>query len=415
MVNCKSRCRLFVLFVIITLFENICIANSDVKTIAVGNALDNRCELNLSQIAKSVEYIPLGDGRNSEALLTDSRRLFLHVDNNSDLYVFQLGRGEDLLKVFSKSGIFKSSHINYGRGPGEYTNGVKYILCENSVLLLLDYHKILIYKNLLFEKSIDLFDFYPPDSRFVQIVLLDSCRILVGYTLNYKEYISIFDIQTNKAGSSVLLGNIYAGPSGSIVLNGEIRQTPAVAQYRFNKSFDQSCICASRGRDSIFAVKYNTAVPIVSPMYSIDFDRYRGKSAIEDFYVGGTTIIEPGCFNNLFTESKEYLLFCVIFSLKRYPNIPQLQRFVPIVYDKVNGKTYSLKFNKKFNTVGFVNDIDGGMPFWPQYHIDNCLYKFVDAADFIKMASVSSSAKMKEIAATLTEESNPVLVKVELK
>ena len=64
----------------------------------------------------------------------------------------------------------------------------------------------------------------------------------------------------------------------------------------------------------------------------------------------------------------------------------------------------SLKFNKKFNTVGFVNDIDGGMPFWPQYHIDNCLYKFVDAADFIKMASVSSSAKMKEIAATLTEE-----------
>ena len=101
--------------------------------------------------------------------------------------------------------------------------------------------------------------------------------------------------------------------------------------------------------------------------------------------------------------------------MKRYPNIPQLQRFVPIVYDKVNGKTYSLKFNKKFNTVGFVNDIDGGMPFWPQYHIDNCLYKFVDAADFIKMASVSSSVKMKEIAATLTEESNPVLVKVELK
>jgi hypothetical protein len=45
MVNCKSSCRLFVLFVIITLFENICIANSDVKTIAVGNALDNRCEL----------------------------------------------------------------------------------------------------------------------------------------------------------------------------------------------------------------------------------------------------------------------------------------------------------------------------------------------------------------------------------
>ena len=134
-----------------------------------------------------------------------------------------------------------------------------------------------------------------------------------------------------------------------------------------------------------------------------------------DFYMGGLHIHAPAEQNNTYSESESHLFFCVLFSFEKYPNIPQPQRWVPIVYDKANGKTHSLKFNKKFNTIGFVNDIDGGMPFWPRYHIGNKLYKFVSAQEFIFMASKSSSAKMKEVAAKLTEESNPVLVVVTLK
>ena len=39
----------------------------------------------------------------------------------------------------------------------------------------------------------------------------------------------------------------------------------------------------------------------------------------------------------------------------------------------------------------------------------------LDAIDFIEYAEISSSAKMKEVAATLTDESNPVMVIVTLK
>ena len=43
------------------------------------------------------------------------------------------------------------------------------------------------------------------------------------------------------------------------------------------------------------------------------------------------------------------------------------------------------------------------------------MYELVDAISFIEQAQKSKSAKMKRIAASLTEESNPVLIEVTLK
>ena len=55
------------------------------------------------------------------------------------------------------------------------------------------------------------------------------------------------------------------------------------------------------------------------------------------------------------------------------------------------------------------------MPFYPTYIKDGKMYQMLDAIDFIEFAEISSSAKMKEVSASLTEESNPVLVIVTLK
>ena len=43
------------------------------------------------------------------------------------------------------------------------------------------------------------------------------------------------------------------------------------------------------------------------------------------------------------------------------------------------------------------------------------MYQLVDAYRFIESAERSTSDKMKEVAATLTEDSNPILVKAILK
>ena len=74
-----------------------------------------------------------------------------------------------------------------------------------------------------------------------------------------------------------------------------------------------------------------------------------------------------------------------------------------------------IKFNSEDSAAVFTNDIDGGMNFYPQYIKDGKMYQLVNAIDFIEMAEKSTSARMKEIAAQLTEESNPVVVEVTLK
>ena len=72
-------------------------------------------------------------------------------------------------------------------------------------------------------------------------------------------------------------------------------------------------------------------------------------------------------------------------------------------------------YQEEFGMAGFINDIDGGMPFWPQQLKGNKMFSFVDAGTFIEMSKKCNSPKMKEVARKLTEESNPVLVEVTLK
>ena len=409
---------LFAAFIAGIFFENICIANSNVKTIAVGNALDNRCEFSLSRIAKSIEYIPLDNVGEFDGLLIDERSLALKVSDSGDLLIFQRQRGQDLLKVFSSTGQFKSSRISYGRGPGEFINGVHSVTGFDNTLVLLDYCNAIVYRDGEFSRSINLWDFYPGGCFFCNIELLDNERMLVLYDYKNEGRVSIFDLVNNKVVDDKAVGNTYAGRGTMkpIVINGDVKTgSSVVATYRMYKTNGNNITCASRGADTIFAIKNNLGILKVEPLYNLDFGRYRKGTAMEDFYLGGVHLHEPEEWNGTYSETDNYLFFCVIFPYKGFPNIPQPQRWVPIVYDKVDGKTYSLNFNKKFNANGFANDIDGGMPFWPQYHIENKLYKFVSASDFIYMASKSNSSKMKTVAAKLTEESNPVLIVVTLK
>ena len=83
----------------------------------------------------------------------------------------------------------------------------------------------------------------------------------------------------------------------------------------------------------------------------------------------------------------------------------------PFIYDYATGKTRILTYNEKFDKNGFVNDInDDALLFMPELCRGNKMYELIDAIDFIDMAECSSSPKIKAIAATITEESNPVLV-----
>ncbi len=85
------------------------------------------------------------------------------------------------------------------------------------------------------------------------------------------------------------------------------------------------------------------------------------------------------------------------------------------LYDKTNGETKRIKKFDGSNYQGFTNDIDNGIPFWPVAVTSGKMYSFMSADIFIEEAAKSNSEKMKQVAATITEESNPVIIVATLK
>ena len=117
---------------------------------------------------------------------------------------------------------------------------------------------------------------------------------------------------------------------------------------------------------------------------------------------------------SLFAETDNFITGTVLLPVDIVES-KKLRRMSEFLYDKKTRKTRIIKPSCELKFGAFTNDIDGGMPFWPTKQIGNKLYQFVDAGTFIKMSEKYNSPRMKEIAATLTEQSNPVMIEATLK
>ena len=97
----------------------------------------------------------------------------------------------------------------------------------------------------------------------------------------------------------------------------------------------------------------------------------------------------------------------------------------PAIYDKTEDKLQimlpvsipRLSRDSKTPLYGFENDLDGGLPFWPQQMISDkemmCVYT---AEDLLQLdISKITDEKLKNVLNNLDEESNPVVAIVTLK
>lgn len=109
-------------------------------------------------------------------------------------------------------------------------------------------------------------------------------------------------------------------------------------------------------------------------------------------------------------ETRNLVFFKFIAPLNMFSYMKNGERFGYAVYDKKEGTVTALSYDSTYQASGLKNDIDNCMPFWPDVIIDNKMYQIVDAMTFIDMSLRFGSAKMKEIASNLTENSNPVIV-----
>ena len=180
----------------------------------------------------------------------------------------------------------------------------------------------------------------------------------------------------------------------------------------------------ARRADTIYT--YNTEKDTLVMEYLVDYGKLQTRH--EEFKL----MFLPKR-TGLFLNSEKFVIFSLLFTLNNFPDMNKKYMTSIFLYDKESRKTIALAADpnlglaleycgfgvgpgaEKKGYAGFVNDLDGGAPFVPRYIKDGKMYQIMEAIRFMDLADKCKSPAMKKVAASMNEDSNPVLIEVVLK
>ncbi|MHC1780326.1 MAG: 6-bladed beta-propeller [Bacteroidales bacterium] len=390
--------------------------SNGVKTISLPKAIGKERIVNLSEVAQSIRYVPLET--NDSSLLGAAQRPILE---DGVFYVMvSKASNKNEYRMFHIDGRFKGKLGTVGRAKGELpqidpfslsfdpVNGNP-MICSFSKLVEYDKDGNFInevyapidegsnirgyrihkmgenYISLVNHMMFDKFGIISFNSN-KEIIAESPAGIITGKTDESKN-------ETDAAGkgepTAISMGNPM---SNSVIVVG---RNPIL--YPYKKGFRY---VADNGTE-IYSIDEKLCI---IPHYSLDFGKYKlpAKATDDDFnrsisFVSGFTC-----------ETDNYLFMTYNFR-DNEPNryTPPL---VSALYDKTKEELILLKRDDP-EIRGLKNDLDNGAPFWP-VHISNEgeMIMPLSALKFIELSEKYNSAEMKKVAATLTENSNPVMV-----
>ncbi len=342
--------------------------------------ISNVKSIPLSYLGNQLEYIPLET--DTACLIRGVSGVFV-----SDSFIF-VNDGSRLLH-FDRNGQFIKQIGSTGRGPGEYSRVGDFVVNE-------DYREIFI----LSGRIVLVYNF---DGQFIRDIKLDfPC--------------SQFILKDNN----------------SIILHPFNMPMPTPEPVYSWYFIDRTGNIQTKLTNTLKRVNRGITVP-TSPIYMFDATPHLMEFGVDTLY------------EYVNSQKKPYAIFNP--GRLKMPPDPTMEEVPAIegkiwVYD-VNESNKSLfvklwwnmsdsisncifdKESSLFTILkenGFVNDIDGGMTFWPKEILnDNTLIDYVDSFDLITITNKSQDEKpkpadskkaqnLKNLAGQLNETSNPVLV-----
>ena len=403
--------------------------NTDYPVIDVVNNIGDYKIVYCSDYFSSIEYIPLETTDNSFI----AQEPFIITTNDSLIFISSVTRGGKIpvdrnLLVFNHSGKFLNQIGKYGNGPGEYPNFDKYFLShEKPVVCIYDF----------FSRKIFEYEF---NGKFI-------CSIPTPSTMdgNWIEPHSYF-------GDSLFLGSLakYDKYGYYYLLfdrNGEIV-----------KSFPTTLFCDisdnNRGlhfppfkiderlylKDDINDTIYSLESMNLQPAFVFNLGKYSHplqKENKEDSkkIIPHANDAESMLFQQI-VGTHSHLFYNVLFQLRSpSPKVakPRMvfgfeieDKTVFGIYD-IAANTNILLDTDQHHQKGIVNDIDGGLPFFPRYYIGNDvvldIWEAEDMLEFLTEEYFSSKPikdrqahqKLKEVLKNLKYDDNPVAVIAKLK
>ncbi|MBR5856716.1 MAG: hypothetical protein IKY70_05540 [Bacteroidales bacterium] len=350
-------------------------------------------EVKLSELAESIEYIPIDMG---EEFFPDYKMMDMIVDEDAFCFVPKPNFPDGAITCLSSDGKLVSSFKHIGRAENEYIVPLGVILDKTSNMFILNDA----------ERAIK---YYTREGDYVKSFMYDEIgdyRFLVPgiipfggkvkYLARHKENNNLYSLEfddNGKIASSQIIID-YSNIPEENWTNPAVKYSSEIIS-RFNGNF----LMLHKFEDILY--NYN-GLGTAQVAFGLDFGNL--KEGVErKVMIGG--------YSN---EMPEFLILQMIYRTQYFDNLSPEERMNYLLIDKSTGKGVLLAKDGE-NNAYFKNDLDGGMPFFP-YHIEgNKMYQIVDAYKFIEYAENSSSQAMKKVAEGLTEESNPVIIVVTLK
>ncbi|MDR0955212.1 MAG: 6-bladed beta-propeller [Rikenellaceae bacterium] len=351
----------------------------------VASAIETPQPFDLTEIAESVEFIALDS--QTEALVGEIRTL---EESKNGFYIHD--GMETPVKFFDKTGKFHSTRGGIGRGPGEF----------NFLLgMAVDYESDNVYLNT--RSSTNVMRKYDSSGRQIaeaetnlfsvslEIVCYDGQLIVMNYPYVEPDAdgnVPLLYIFTSDLEPKDTLKIPHKATSDFIIRNSQILSNNG-----------QELLIKEELNDTLFYYRKQALVPA----YTLDMGKYYFSEKIMWDLSMEQQWNNYYSINNLY-EGSRYLFVMV----------------------KQGGGGYrgALVFDKNEPSSGFTAAdpkgrygllFVGGLKFTPMYIRDNQLVGYMQALDIVDNAEHITDPDLKALAATLTEDDNPVIVVAKLK
>ena len=371
--------------------------------------LANTRTIYLSEIASNIEYSVL----ETDKKCLVSPNMFIHCSKEHIVAIGSQTVNNDVCYVFERTtGNFLRQISRLGRGPGEYQSvKADFWDCNKEQICLLGNHQYLFYnldgtlshQTNMFKRRIEHFlafeDFY------------------VGYATNHlgdnTVRIAFYDM-TGAMIDSIPNHRTWERTRQEIVRMG---YDSWLYTFKDNLYFKE-LYCATLYQINDFMLKpryvFNTNGRTV-PYEAQEKGRWDFMASLTN---GGVSVDLYENYVNILKifEDNNFLYFTIEYRNQLYPAYydkvaEKLQTMTSISIPPRTGRGW------KIPLYGFQNDLDGGLPFWPQQMISDkemmCVYTAEEL--LVLDTSIIIDEKLKKVLNNLNEESNPVVAIVTLK
>lgn len=338
----------------------------------------------LSNLTEEIKYIPLET--NDSCLLHGIYRLMLadeHIFASDGLVLYQ----------FDLSGRFVRQIGRQGRGPGEHSGRIKVdVQNENVFILSSGIMNIYDLETASFKRSFKI-DFEVSDFAVTadNNILFFTVDLPAG-PLSFTE--SEVYITDNE-------GNITNSIINHSRLNNNTQSIGYVNLYRRNEQIKYMY----NFRDTLYSITENS-IRRPSVIFKLENSINRDNIIMNPFD-NSRSVLHDFIWVQRITENDNYVFIT-------------MQKGFSAEQSDVRHLLYDITNSSLSSTTGFVNDIDAGMPFWPQFSIENTLidhYQPHQIIDYYEstIGTVNHSESFVNFVKKLKENDNPVLVFIKVK